>query len=259
MINAHNIMFHYGKKYRAHLLLCFTILFTNCNRYATITNTQVQYIILNDTLKSDTAINAYIKPYADSLNKSMQQVIAYSAVDMPKAKPESLLGNFFCDALLYQSEKYFVQRADVCINNYGGLRLPAISKGNITVGKIYELMPFDNTLVLMKIKGDVLQQLFNHIAKEGGWPLAGASFVIQNNEAANIVVQNKNLDTTATYTLLLSDYMADGGDKLSMLKGIGYENSGVWIRDVLIDYLRQQQAAGKNIEPQLQQRITYAK
>lgn len=259
MMRMHNIVFHYGKKYSVYLLLCFTIFFTNCNRYATVTNTQVQYIMLSDTLKSDAAINAYIKPYADSLNKSMQQVIAYSAIDMPKAKPESLLGNFFCDALLVQSEKYFGKQADVCISNYGGLRLPAISKGIITVGKIYELMPFDNTLVLMPVKGKILQQVCSNIAKDGGWPIAGATFVIQNNEATNITIQNKILDTTATYNLLLSDYMADGGDKLNMLKGIAFENSGVWIRDVLIDYLKQQQAAGKNIEPQLQQRISYAK
>lgn len=239
-------------------ILCFFLFFTSCNRPTNVLSSTTYYYNVIDTLPQDAATLAYIKPYADSLNKSMNKIIGYAAIDMPKAKPESLMGNFFCDALMQQSNNYFNTNADVCISNYGGLRLPAISKGNINVGKVYELMPFDNFLVAMQVKGSVLQELFNHIAKEGGWPIAGASFIIKENLASEIMIQQHPLDTAKSYTLLLSDYMADGGDKLQMIKGLPYKNSGVFIRDAIITYLIEQQTKGNNIEPKIEGRITNA-
>lgn len=188
----------------------------------------------------------------------MNTVIGYLQTDLPKAKPESLMGNFFCDALLLQSEKYFSEKADVCIMNYGGLRIPSLSKGNITTGKIFELMPFDNFLVLMKINGNKLQEVLQHVAMEGGWPLAGASFKIKNNEATEIIISSSAIQNNKEYYLLISDYMAEGGDKLEMLKGIQYNNSAVFVRDALIEYIQQQTLQGNTINAILDGRIQYA-
>lgn len=188
----------------------------------------------------------------------MHQYIGEIAHDLPKGKPESLLGNFFCDALLHQSVVYFNRPAHLCIMNYGGIRLPALSAGKITLGKIYELMPFDNFLVMIKIKGHQLQSLLDIIAQDGGWPIAGCSMKMRNHRAFDIYIQGKPLDPEQEYWLITSDYLSQGGDNVSILKGLPTDNAGIFIRDALINFISEQYKAGKKITAQLDGRIRYA-
>jgi len=235
-------------------LLFIVVVVASCNRNTCLLSSNTNYYNISSELPKDSITVSFIQPYADSLNITMQKVIGYAAVDMPKAKPESLMGNFFCDALLGISKNYFSQPADLCIMNYGGLRIPTVSQGDITIGRIYELMPFDNFLVLMNVKGSVLQEVLHHVAKEGGWPVSGLKMNIVNGKAENIFINNEPIAIEKEYQLLISDYMAEGGDRLEMLKNTAYDNSGVFVRDALIDYITQQ----KNIHPVLDSRIQYA-
>jgi 2',3'-cyclic-nucleotide 2'-phosphodiesterase (5'-nucleotidase family) len=244
--------------FRHTFLLFIAVVLSSCTKNFSVTSFNTTYYNINNELPKDSATLAFIQPYADSLNKNMNTVIGYLQTDMPKAKPESLMGNFFCNALLQQSEKYFSEKADVCIMNYGGLRIPTLSKGNITTGKIFELMPFDNFLVLMKISGNKLEEVLHHIAADGGWPVSGLSFTIKNNKAQSILINGKAIDANKEYTLLISDYMAEGGDSLEMLKGINYNNSGIFVRDALIAYIQQQTLQGNTINAILDGRIRHA-
>jgi 2',3'-cyclic-nucleotide 2'-phosphodiesterase (5'-nucleotidase family) len=238
--------------------LILSLIILGCNKKVCVSFSDTTYYNINNELVKDSATLAFIKTYADSLNITMNKVIGYAEVDMPKAKPESLMGNFFCDALINISSDYFQVKPDLCIMNYGGLRIPVLSAGDVTIGSVYELMPFDNFLVLMKIKGSVLQEVLHHIANEGGWPVAGIKMKIKNGKAENIFINDMPLDTAKEYQLLISDYMADGGDKLEMLKNIPYDNSGVFVRDAVISYVIHQSTLVKNIHPVLDNRIQYA-
>ncbi len=238
--------------------LILSLIISGCNKKVCVSVSETTYYNINNELAKDSATVAFIKTYADSLNITMNKVIGYAAVDMPKAKPESLMGNFFCDALMSISSDYFQPKPDLCIMNYGGLRIPVLSKGDITIGKIYELMPFDNFLVLMKIKGNVLQEVLHHLASDGGWPVSGIKMKIVNGKANEIFINDELLQNEREYQLLISDYMADGGDKLEMLKNIPYDNSGVFVRDAVIGYIIQQTANSNNIHPVLDNRIQYA-
>lgn len=246
------------KFFRLTFLLLITVALASCSKSFSVSSSNTTYYNINSELPKDSATLAFIRPYADSLNKNMSAVIGYLQTDLPKGKPESLMGNFFCNALLQQSQKYFSEKADLCIMNYGGLRIPLLSKGNITTGKIFELMPFDNFLILMKINGSKLQEVLHHVAADGGWPIAGASFKIKNNHAEAVLINGATLDESKEYYLLISDYMAEGGDKLEMLKGIAFNNSGVFVRDALIEYIQQQTLQGNTINAELDGRIQYA-
>ena len=61
------------------------------------------------------------------------------------SSPESLLGNFVTDLCLRQ----YSNIADICVMNNGGLR-SNLTKGEITRGDIYTLMPFENELVILE-------------------------------------------------------------------------------------------------------------
>ncbi len=219
---------------------------------ATISN---HYYSINSNELVDSAIIHYIKPYRDSLKNEMREVIATSAMTLPKAKPESLMGNLIADLVLEKGKQYFEEGADFSVVNYGGLRIPAIPAGEITTGTVFELMPFDNYLVLMEIKGTVVQQLADVIAANGGWPVSGINFTIKNEKALQISLNNIPLLPEKIYRVLISDYLADGGDNLFFLKNEQRKNSGILLRDVILEFFKEKTKEGKVISSKLDNRI----
>lgn len=208
--------------------------------------------------QKDAGLNSLLKPYADSVNKSMNDIIGQVQTSLEKKQPESTLGNFMADAMLVQAKIKFNKPVDAAFVNYGGVRLQQITAGPVTRSKIYELMPFDNLIVLQTLTGTQFQQFLNNIAARGGWPCAGVQFVIDNNKATNIIINNKPIDMNASYTIANSDYVANGGDEANLLKTIPQQNINYLMRDALLDYVASFQQSGKKINVQLQNRITNA-
>ena len=205
---------------------------------------------------TDTALSNLIKPYAQQVNNTMGTVIGFSTSNLFKKLPESGLGNFMADCMQQMASKEYHQNIDIAFMNQGGIRAP-INKGNITVGNIYELMPFDNLLVVQELKGAVLEQFFQLIAADGGWPIStGSSFVIQNKKAINIMVNGKPLDPNKIYLTANTDYVANGGSNAAMLKTIPFQNRGFLLRDALIDYIKDLTKSGKPVDAKIENRVT---
>ena len=89
--------------------------------------------------KTDSSVNKMLEPYATTLDASMNKVIGFSLINLNKKQPESGLGNFMADCIWLTAEKKFGRKVDAGFINTGGIR-SYISKGNITIGKIFELM-----------------------------------------------------------------------------------------------------------------------
>ncbi len=239
-------------KYCLFLLLPFLF---SCSKELHSFKADTGYYKMNDSLAVDSAITKFIQPYHDSLDKQMKEVIAVSDVAMEKGKPESLMGNFVADLLLEKGRTYNNGVGDFSIVNYGGLRIPLLPAGNITKGSIFELMPFDNFLVTLELKGTVVQTLLDNIAAQGGWPVSGIRFTIHDGKASDIYVNNNPFDENRIYQIIISDYLADGGDNLLFLRSEKRTNTGVFIRDAILEYLREQTAQGKKITSHLDNRI----
>ncbi len=215
------------------------------------------YRINNDT-KKDTALTMMLTSYKDSINKKMNNVLGFSTDGLTKKQPESGLGNFMTDAMRIMGEKMFNKHIDAAFINYGGIR-SYLPKGDITVGKIFELMPFDNLIVLQDVKGDSLQSFLNHIAERNGWPISGITFNIKDKKAINILVNGKPFDVNATYIIANSDYIANGGDNVTMLKVFAQQNKGYLLRDALIAYTQLLTDQGQSIDSKPEKRIVYAR
>ena len=114
----------------------------------------------------DSALVKMLQPYAVSLNATMNRVIGFSNNAFNVKQPESAIGNFMADCIKRMAEKKFDRKVDAGFINHGGIR-SYIPKGNITVGKIFEVMPFDNLVVLQEVKGNVLQQFLDKTADLG--------------------------------------------------------------------------------------------
>jgi 2',3'-cyclic-nucleotide 2'-phosphodiesterase (5'-nucleotidase family) len=231
-----------------------------CNGlFAVSQNTTLDYnsYKISKENRVDSSYIRMLQPYKDSLSKQMDKVIGFAVNTMYKKQPECALGNLMADCVRTMAEKKYNKTVDVGMVNFGGIR-SYISKGDITVGKVFELMPFDNMLIIQQLRGDTLQLLLNRIAEKGGWPISGLTMQIKGNQALNVVVGGKALDSLAYYTVANSDYIANGGDDCNMLKPIPQTNGGYIIRDAIVDYIKMITEQGNPIDAKTEKRITYA-
>ncbi len=240
------------------LLLVFISIVTSC--HTTYQPQSVQYLDYRITQKQATSndITALLKPYSDSVNNRMNVVVAVAGIALEKKQPEGTLGNVLADAMLLMAREKYQKNIDASFINFGGIRLPAIPAGDIILGKIYEVVPFDNIIVLLKLNGKMLQQLLDQVAARGGWPCAGISWQIKNKLAINIIVAGNALDENKEYTIALLDYIANGGDECEMLKPIPQQNNGYLFRDAVIDYFTKLNKEGKQITGSIEKRVTNA-
>lgn len=213
---------------------------------------------LTNKVQKDSILQSLLQPYSDSVNATMNDVIGFAEKSLDKDQPECTLGNFLTDLFLQMAEKSYSTKVDVAVMNYGGMRLTQLPAGEITTGKIYELMPFDNLLILQKMKGNILRQLLDIAADRGGWPVSGLTMQIKDKKAINIMIGGKPLDDDKYYTVVNSDFLANGGDNAFMLKDIPQITNGYLMRDAIMDYIKLQKQAGHNITAELQNRVTYA-
>ena len=199
---------------------------------------------------ADSSVARFLTPYRQKLNSTMNEVLTRSTAQIEKKPLDGPLNDLLTDALLQQAAQRYGKPLDASHLNYGGIRnnLPA---GNITTGSIFEVMPFDNQLVILTLSGDMLKQLLNHFAKGDKLVIGGLRAKVHNGEVQNVTFTNgRTLQPTETYTVAMSDYIADGGDNASFLKGaVKRENINYLIRDALIDYLRQQGKTGQPLTP----------
>jgi 2',3'-cyclic-nucleotide 2'-phosphodiesterase (5'-nucleotidase family) len=193
----------------------------------------------------DSVLESMIKPFRDSIKNDMSTLVAVSATPLLKDKPESKLTNLVSDILLNFGTKYCRDQnlgfnPDVAYVNYGGLRA-SLPQGQITVERIFELMPFENEIVLVKISGESFQLMAERIAARGGEGVAGMKLGIKNGKVSNLTVGGKAIDRAATYWVVTNDYIANGGDQMSMFSNpVERINSKMKIRDLIIQSLSEQ-------------------
>lgn len=214
------------------------------------------YRIEKASFPVDTKVAAMIEPYKAQLDETMNEVIGYNEEELTKGKPNSSLTNWFSDVLLEESQKLVTEKVDFAIQNYGGIRIPTLSKGDVTVGKVYELMPFDNLMYIQELPGSVVQQLFDKIAESGGWPIShSVSMDIAYGKAKNILINGIALDTNKIYIAAIPDYIANGGDNMIFLKDVKTNNTGALIRDLIINNIKFHSSEGRNIKSNSSKRI----
>ena len=238
--------------------LFLLLLLLSCKSQHSIDHYESDRIQVSADLGVDSMIIQTIGPYKDSIEKEMAVVIGHSGMYMKKEKPESLLGNFLADLVLVKAQQYAGQHVDFSVLNYGGIRLGSLPYGPVTIGKIFELMPFDNKIVVMKLDGPTTLILLNAIASSGGWPVSGVRFIIHREKATVISIQGKPFDETAYYHVAMPDYIANGGDNMSMLKEMPRKDLNIMIRDAIIEFIQEQHAQGLSIGSKIDGRIIHS-
>ncbi|MFL5751857.1 MAG: 5'-nucleotidase C-terminal domain-containing protein [Bacteroidia bacterium] len=218
------------------------------------------YVINTNTI--DSSIYYKILPYKKEMDGTMNSVVGKTDIALTKEQPEGLLGDFVADCLFKQCRIYLGKDSNLLnavILNNGGLRT-SLPQGEITVGKIFELMPFDNELVLIQLNGAKTMEMMNFIAEKGGIPVSGIRMKIDGAKATEIKINGKDLDLNSSYYVVSSDYLAGGGDKYDFFKDpLSTRPLKKLIRDAIIEYCKDETAKGRTLTTKLDGRISIAK
>ena len=193
------------------------------------------------TLPVDADAKAIVDKYVKASAPLLNEVIATTDKDLTHDKSgASILGEWTCEVMAKASG------SQIAITNGGGLRT-SIKKGNITVGDLYQVMPFDNTLVTMDLKGSDLKANIEHGIdnKEVGWVQISGVMVKydMNKPEGNRIVEMKLTDGTPVdmnkyYKVVTNDFMKDGGDKYDFKNAKNMVDTNIPIRDALIKELK---------------------
>ena len=178
----------------------------------------------------------------------VQEIIGYSKEEYSKHRPESPLSNFAADVIREAAEKLFATHVDLAMTNFGGIRTN-LPKGAVRVYDIYSIFPFDNTIVVFDIKGTDLIKFFNKMARNTE-ALSNVKLVVCDRKVKSLEIDGKPFDPDKTYKFATINFLLDGGDGIHLKDyAMNLQESEVFIRDVIVDYIRQMNAVGKVIAP----------
>lgn len=240
-----------------YVFLILTFVFS-CKSKVKLTKTEEQHYAIAQS-EIDSNVYKTISPYKEKMSAKMEQVIGTSEAAFIKDLPEGSLGNFVCDILLNKFSRSEKEQKPIVLLNNGGLRA-SLPSGEIKVSHVYELMPFDNEIVSVKLSGKKMLELANYIAQKGGMPVAGCEIIIAKEKAETFKINGMALDTTKSYWVISSDYLTNGGDKMEFFKNPEeIIRSGKLIRDEIILFIEEQGKLGKTIKPYKDGRISISK
>ena len=188
----------------------------------------------------DTVYLAQLAPVKADLEREMNVQIGYAPEDLWVDAPECPMLNWASDALWEAAKKLYPGKVDIAIVNMGGMRC-AWPKGPITRGNVFELMPFDNQLVVLTLKGEDVLALCESFARYGGQGVAGMRVTVIDNKLANVTVGGKPVDPEGSYTVATSDYLSGGADHMDALtRYTEYWNSERLIRELYLEAVQTQ-------------------
>lgn len=229
------------------LILAIALVLQSCKKESSyLTKIKGENISITDSLASVSSIDEFIKPYREYVNKNLDSVLAYSVDTYAKNDGElnTAIGNFMADMVYKQANPVFNKKTgkniDFVLLNHGGIR-SIISKGDITTRTAYQVMPFENTIVVADLKGAQVKELIDYLARnKRAHPIAKLNIELDKDyNISKTTLNGKPLDFNKNYFVCTNDYLANGGDRMNFFK----TNDSLYvldykIRNALIDYLK---------------------
>jgi len=234
-------------KIKQFVIIITIICFASCKQEnPTLVKIDTKQISITDSIPPAQAIIHYISPYQKRIDEVLDSTLAYALHTISKTdgRWNSTAGNLMADAVLQLAGPIFKSRTqhdlDFVLLNHGGIR-SIISKGNVTTRTAYEIMPFENSIVVVALKGKAIREMVSYlINSKVPHPIAGLQIIIARNGSLKAVTINgKPFDENKTYYIATSDYLVTGGDRMNFFKEkISITETDYLIRNIMIDYFK---------------------
>ena len=206
------------------------------------------------------AAQTFIEPYRRHVDSLMSPVVAVAARNLDVDRPESPLSNLLADILLWAGDACYGERPDMAVYNIGGIRA-SIQAGDITLGDIIDVAPFNNKICFLTLSGTQMRRLLEQIAASGGEGVSHGVCLHINGDGqlASATINGMPLDTARSYRIATLDYLAEGNDGLTAFKTATAVNAPAAdscnVRHIIIRYMRQLNDAGIPVDARNEGRI----
>lgn len=230
------------------IILLYILIFSSCKEHnPQLVKIEGKQIAITDSISLNKDIESFIAPYRTRINKDLDSVLAYALDNYSKSDGalNTAIGNFMADAVFYEANPIFNSRTgkhiDMVLLNHGGIRAP-ISKGGISIRNVYKIMPFENSIVIVAIKGSQVKAIVEYLSRsKRAHPISKQLQITldENFKVVKATINNQEIDDNKTYYVATSDYLYNGGDRMSFFKpndslyALNYK-----IRHALIDNLK---------------------
>lgn len=233
------------------------------NIFSQNTNYHYQYEVVKMDSTLDKFADLTMETYMDYLkrekDKLMDNPIGTSKEVLTSFAPESPLSNLLVDMLFEWGNTYLLSKkmanADLALLNFGGIRA-ALPQGKITIGDIYQIAPFDNTVAIVTVKGSELKKMFDGFTEKRNAPMANVQTIYSTNRLNSYTIGGHVLDHEKVYTIITINFLALGGD--DFLSNVNFRSVtylDTMLRDVFIDAIRKKEAQGIAIESARDNRV----
>ncbi|WP_299526088.1 5'-nucleotidase C-terminal domain-containing protein [Winogradskyella sp.] len=226
------------------LIVLLVGLIISCKEPQRIEGSRIE---IDEDIISSLTVEDYMKPYRDHVNNSLDSVISYAPATYSKSDGQlnTAIGNLMADAVYSESNPIFNKRTgkniDFVLLNHGGIR-SIISEGHIKMRTAYEVMPFENSVVVVELKGTQISKMLSYLARaKRAHPVSKHIQITldENFEVKKALINNKPISEGKTYYLATNDYLYNGGDRMTFF----HPNDSLYvldykIRSVLIDYFK---------------------
>ena len=206
-------------------------------------------------VNQDSSIIQLFTPYKKKMTKEITKSLSFSPkiLERTDGNLQSTLGNLVADLSYEKANELFKNKTgktvDFSMSNYGGIRA-AIMKGDVTVSNAFELMPFDNTLVVVELNYDKIKALFNYfVAKKRAHPLSKNIQLTIENDSYKVLINGKPIQKNRTYFIATSNYLQKGGDGMIFFsEPESLFDSNFLIRDAIVDYFESKDTLRANLD-----------
>jgi 2',3'-cyclic-nucleotide 2'-phosphodiesterase (5'-nucleotidase family) len=231
-----------------HFVVFVTIIgLTSCKQdYKTLKKIEGKQISIDSTHIQKASIEEFVSPYRRRINEVLDSTLAYAPKTITKTDGEfnTSAGNLMADIVLSEANPIFKSRTgkeiDFVLLNHGGIR-SIISAGNVSARNAFEVMPFENNIVVAEIKGKDVLEMVSFLIKSGrAHPIAGMQIVLDKSKKLRYTkINGKFLHPESTYNVATSDYLVSGGDNMGFFKNnTSVTDTDYLIRNAMIDYFK---------------------
>lgn len=227
-------------KFRSIVLATAIITLGACKSHLNIANIHTEKnIVIDHQLTEDATMKSFIEPYKKEMDAKMNTKISHTNVDLTKDGDDSNLGNLLADFTFEGAQDWATKnnlpQLDGGVINIGGIR-SVIGKGDITTKQVFEVMPFENEVVIVKLKGKDLQGLFDYYAEnQKNNPVSHLVIETDKNKITKQLVNGKPIDFAKDYYIVTSDYLAFGGDRMYFFTKGELIPTGIKLRELFLD------------------------
>lgn len=204
-------------------------------------------------------VEQFMAPYRVRVDSQMKPVVGRTDSYLDAYRPESPLSNLLPDIFVWAGEQYG-EHPDFGVYNIGGIRA-ALPKGDVTIGDVVSVAPFENKIVFVTLTGSKVSELMSQIASRGGEGLSREVRLVitADKKVKSVTVGGQPIDPDREYRIATIDYVAQGNDDMVAFKSAtnvktpGHDED--LNREVIIRYFQEKMKNGEVVSATTDGRI----